>query len=320
MGFEVYVENDFDAMSQKAAELLTGRMRDMTVTQNTQFNLGLATGNSPTGLYRIMAERQHEFNAKKVRTWNLDEYVGLPGTTPEERRQHPESYYRFMHKHLFDLLEPQFAETHIPPGTEIEQGELESALNSSPEDVVIEGADKGEAIDILLTSNNPYLHRIKTELLIQYYRGIVGAGGINYWVVGVGSEGHIAFHESGIPFRHKMFLVHLHESTIRNAVEDGHFKSTAEAPYYAMTMGAAGVAELSDHVLLLASGERKTEPVARSLLGSITPDVPISVLQMYIGNPRKYATYIIDETAAAGILRKEKALAEKGITLRDVRE
>ena len=71
--------------------------------------LGLATGNSPTGLYKHLAEAFNEgrIDAGRVRSFNLDEYVGLPGENAQQRCLHRESYSYFMIQQLFGLLDTQ---------------------------------------------------------------------------------------------------------------------------------------------------------------------------------------------------------------------
>lgn len=73
--------------------------------------LGLATGSTPLPLYRelIRMHREEGLDFKRVRTFNLDEYVGLP---PE----HPMSYHHFMREHLFDHLNIAQKNVHVPNG------------------------------------------------------------------------------------------------------------------------------------------------------------------------------------------------------------
>ncbi|MBQ9036277.1 MAG: glucosamine-6-phosphate deaminase [Erysipelotrichaceae bacterium] len=93
-----------EEISKKAFEI----MHEL-VTSNPKAVLGLATGSSPVGLYELMI-RDHKENGtsyKDVTTFNLDEYVGLP-------KNHPESYYSFMHRNLFDGLDVKEENIHIP--------------------------------------------------------------------------------------------------------------------------------------------------------------------------------------------------------------
>ena len=319
MSFIVYITEDFERMSEVAAGILIPKMQVATVDKLSHFNLGLATGNSPTGLCDKIVARQDEFNPRMVRSWNLDEYVGLPGDTASERVQHPESYAYFMISHLFGRLDPTFLERNVPAGTEIEQNELEQALSESSQYVQMDGTDKGKAVRISEECDNPYLNFIQTKILQAYVGDIRRKGGIDYWVVGSGGKGHIAFHESGISLNHEIMLVKLDDNTVDNAVADGHFPTREKAPNYAISMGAKGVVSYSKNVLLLANGERKTGPIADSLLGVETADVPISILQRNILEEYKHTIYVLDEIAARGILGKKRVLADKGIQIKDIR-
>jgi len=74
--------------------------------------LGLATGRTPLRLYNelIRMHREEGLDFSKITTFNLDEYVGLPGT-------HPQSYRHFMDEHLFRHINIARARTHLPDGT-----------------------------------------------------------------------------------------------------------------------------------------------------------------------------------------------------------
>jgi glucosamine-6-phosphate deaminase len=74
--------------------------------------LGLATGSSPIGLYKELIARYKSgrIDFSQVRTFNLDEYVGLP---PE----HPQSYRYFMEENLFRHVNVKPENIHIPSGT-----------------------------------------------------------------------------------------------------------------------------------------------------------------------------------------------------------
>jgi len=74
--------------------------------------LGLATGSTPVGLYRHLTRlhREQGLSFKKVITFNLDEYYGLP-------RTHPESYWRFMQEQLFAHVDIPENHIHVPDGT-----------------------------------------------------------------------------------------------------------------------------------------------------------------------------------------------------------
>ena len=93
MAFKIYVTKDFDQMSSVAADLVEADIKEKQAVKK-EYVLGLATGNSPTGLYKHLAKA---FNAGRVdsiriRSFNLDEYVGLPRENAQQRALHCESY------------------------------------------------------------------------------------------------------------------------------------------------------------------------------------------------------------------------------------
>ncbi len=317
MSLTVIKTKYFEAMSETAGNIIIQKIRSAQKEQTRKFNLVLPTGKSPIGLYVRMVQRQMEYNANNIRSWNLDEYVGLPGRTSEERRRHPESYNNFMRVHLFDHLNPPFSEYYLPKGTDIEQSELENALKDK-ENYTLVGTDKGKAIIIPNNCKDPYLRWIKEEILDFYLKSIETAGGIDWVIVGSGGRGHIAFHESGIPLELEMLLVKLDDNTIENAVRDGHFKSREKAPRYAVSLGAGGVFKYAKNVLLLAYGQRKTEPIAESLLENVNPNIPISGLQHFAQQEGKRVIYVLDEEAAAGLKGNDEKLEKKGINVIDL--
>jgi glucosamine-6-phosphate deaminase len=127
----------------------------------------------------------------------------------------------------------------------------------------------------------------------------------------------VAFHETGIPFaRNRMLLVKLDDNTVENAVADGHFARKADSPRYAISMGAELVYE-AKCVVLLASGQRKAEPVATSLLEDPTDAVPISHGQ-FLAQRGGEMVYVIDRDAAAGVLEHRAAIERRGIVVEDL--
>lgn len=98
---------DYAALSQRAAEILLAGIR-----RDPRLVLGLPTGRTPVGMYeRVVAECAREYHCfRDVTTFNLDEYVGIA-------REHPGSYFTFMKQHLFDHIDIDRANAHIPDGT-----------------------------------------------------------------------------------------------------------------------------------------------------------------------------------------------------------
>lgn len=101
---KVIVVKDYQAMSDLAAEIIAN-----TIKANQSCTLGLATGSSPIGTYQNLVKdvKAGEISFKDVKTYNLDEYCGIS-------RSHPQSYYYFMHDNLFNHVDIDEANVHIP--------------------------------------------------------------------------------------------------------------------------------------------------------------------------------------------------------------
>lgn len=154
---------NYDEMSQKAAEFLIERIR-----RSPDIKLGLATGGTPVGLYAQLVNDQQKNHTsyRDVTTFNLDEYMGLSG-------EDPNSYRFFMDKHLFNHIDIQKENTHVPSG------------------------DKA----------NPQQQCREYEYQIKKH------GGIDLQVLGIGSNGHIGFNEPGTSFDTETHMVELTPST-----------------------------------------------------------------------------------------------------------
>ena len=92
---------------------------------NENSTLGLATGGSPTGLYAEMIadHKAGNFSYKNIKSYNLDEYVGIS-------YDHPESYHKFMETNLFDHIDIEKENTHVPDAS---AEDLEDALKAYQE-------------------------------------------------------------------------------------------------------------------------------------------------------------------------------------------
>jgi len=315
MTINVIITRDFDHMSEVAAEIVKETIIQ-TLEAKKEFIFGLATGNSPTGTYKRLARMANsgEIDSARIRSFNLDEYVGLPGENSQQRMLHPESYCYFMIQEFFGLLNKKFIETSVPYGCLIDQDQLVNELEAHPKDWSELGTDAGKSILIKENSVSEYLKWIQKTILEGYAQKISDAGGIDLHIIGVGGRGHVAFHESGIPFeRSNVLLVKLDDNTVDNAVKDGHFTAKDESPRYAISMGAELVYK-AKAVLLLANGERKLESVTKSLLNDPTPDIPISYGQIYSKNGGNL-TYVLDKIAGRKLLANKELLKKKGIEI-----
>lgn len=318
MGTTVFVARDFTRMSEVAAGIVIKKTIEI-LKEKDEAVLGLATGNSPTGLYKHFAKAANDgqFDSSRIRSFNLDEYVGLPGDNIQQRVLHKESYAYFMIQELFSHLNKKFLETRVPYGSLIDQKMLIKELKENENDWEFKGTDAGKSIAIKAKPASDYLAWIRKEILDGYVRKIKAVGGIDLQVIGVGGRGHVAFHESGIPFKgSSVMLVKLDGNTISNAVADGHFSKKADSPQYAISMGAQLVYQART-VLLLANGQRKVESVTHSLLGDITPEIPISYGQQYAKQGGELI-YVLDRVAAEGLLANPREIKDRGIVLKNM--
>jgi len=315
MTIKVIITENYESMSQVAAQIVKEKIIQI-LEQQKECVLGLATGNSPTGLYKNLAKMANagEFDCKLIRSFNLDEYIGLPGENCQQRTIHPESYSYFMIQEFFSLLENKFIETSVPYGCLIDQEKFIHELETNREDWTELGKDAGKSIVIKDNPSSEYLSWIRQKVQEEYTRKIENVGGIDLQIIGVGGRGHVAFHESGIPFEDSnVLLVKLEDNTVSNAVLDGHFPSVKDSPRYAVSMGAELVYKAKT-VILLANGERKIEAVAESLLSDPTPDVPISYGQIYSQRGGELI-YVLDKIAGRELLANKETLQQKGIEI-----
>ena len=104
---------------EQSAYLSAGMILDV-VKEKADALLGLATGTTPVPVCRYMAEevQQKKVDFGRVRTINLDEYIGLDG-------EDPNSYLYFMRKHLLDACRIPPERVMIPNGMEDTQAELD---------------------------------------------------------------------------------------------------------------------------------------------------------------------------------------------------
>lgn len=113
-------------------------------------------------------------------------------------------------------------------------------------------------------------------------------------VLGIGSNGHIAFNEPGTPFGSETHIVDLTESTIKD--NSRLFQNIDEVPRQAFTMGLKNIMN-AKKILILANGANKAQAVYGLVKGEVTEQVPASVLQLHPD-----CTLVCDEAAARLIL------------------
>ena len=103
---EIIIVKDRVALAQHAAAIIQKQ-----VENKPDSVLGLATGTTPEDTYALLvkAHKEDGLDFSKVRTFNLDEYLGLP-------RDHDQSYYWFMHDRLFNHINVKPENVHLPDG------------------------------------------------------------------------------------------------------------------------------------------------------------------------------------------------------------
>ncbi len=167
--------------------------------------LGLATGSSPIGVYRelVRMHKEEGLSFKNVITFNLDEYYPIP-------KEHVQSYWYFMHEHLFNHVDIPESNIHIPDGT-------------IPEDKVY-------------------------DFCQNYETAIQEAGGIDLQILGIGRTGHIGFNEPGSGINSPTRMVTLDSLTIADAA--GDFHSQENVPRKAITMGVGTIMQAKHIILM----------------------------------------------------------------------
>lgn len=140
-GMTIYVEKDYQAMSQAAAEMLLAEVK-----ANPQAVLGLATGSTPIGMYQdlVKAYEQGQVDFSKVVTYNLDEYYPI-------RHDNDQSYHYFMRENLFKYINILPENTHVPSG---ETTDVQASANQYDEAIYQLG---GVDLQVLGIGNNGHI-------------------------------------------------------------------------------------------------------------------------------------------------------------------
>lgn len=130
------------------------------------------------------------------------------------------------------------------------------------------------------------------ETFCEWYEAqILKAGGIDLQILGIGANGHIAFNEPGSSLGSRTRIKTL-TGTTREA-NARFFKDASQVPKYAITMGVGTVMDAKE-LILLASGESKTDAIQATCEGPVTAMWPATIVQMH-----RQATVIVDEAAAS---------------------
>ena len=123
------------------------------------------------------------------------------------------------------------------------------------------------------------------------YNALLAENTVDLQILGIGSNGHIAFNEPGTPFDSITHVVDLTETTIKD--NSRLFNSIDDVPKQAFTMGLSNIMT-AKKIVVLANGANKAKAVYGMVHGEITEDIPASILQNHSD-----CTLICDEAAAA---------------------
>lgn len=209
---------DYDTLSQMAANIVSKEIARCRTT-----NLGLPTGGTPIGMYEKLV-KDKTIDWRYVKTFNLDEYVGIDPN-------HPESYHNFMARHLHD---------HV----------------NIPKD---------------------YIHFPDPKCPLKYDELITQSGALDLLVMGMGSNGHVAFNEPGTDVMTSTHITDLTEQTIKD--NSRFFNSIDEVPTQAVTMGLQTILH-ANKILLLVTGKKKLKVLQKAIW---KPDysIPVSIINSH---------------------------------------
>jgi glucosamine-6-phosphate deaminase len=165
-------------------------------------------------------------------------------------QKHPQSYHYFMNEHFFQHVNIPKQNVFIPSGT---------------------------------TDNY--------AAFCQWYeKRICECGGIDLQILGIGSDGHIAFNEPTSSLGSRTRIKTLARQTIDDNAR--FFDSPDQVPIYAITMGVGTILE-ARQIMLLANGAKKAAAVAAAVEGPVTSMITASALQLH-----RDVVVILDREAA----------------------
>ncbi|MFE9234831.1 glucosamine-6-phosphate deaminase [Cellulosimicrobium funkei] len=125
-----------------------------------------------------------------------------------------------------------------------------------------------------------------------YEESIAGAGGVDLQILGIGTDGHIAFNEPGSSLasrtRIKTLTAQTREDNARFFGDD-----VERVPRHCLTQGLATIMS-ARHLVLLATGKGKAEAVHQLVEGPVSAMWPATIMQMH-----PHATVLVDDAAAS---------------------
>jgi glucosamine-6-phosphate deaminase len=200
----IEIHEDSKSASKKVAQQIAALIKEKAAKKE-HCVLGMATGSTPKTLYAelVRLHKEEGLSFKNVITFNLDEYYPMKPDAPQ-------SYHTFMHKHLFQHIDIDSKNIHIPDGT-IEKSSMHAYAGA-------------------------------------YEKAIDDAGGIDLQILGIGLNGHIGYNEPGSSRNSLTKIAALDISTrLANANE---FSNISDVPRLALTMGLSTILKSKKIVLL----------------------------------------------------------------------
>ncbi|OUS06788.1 glucosamine-6-phosphate deaminase [Rhodobacterales bacterium 52_120_T64] len=170
---------------------------------------------------------------------------------------HPCSYHKFMRDIFFSKTDFDVARAHLPHGNT--------------------GDPEAESED--------------------YENLVLGAGGIDLQLLGIGENGHIGFNEPTSSFRSLTRIKTLTKSTID--ANRRFFEAPAEPPKYAITMGIETILR-GKMIAVLATGKNKSGAVATMVEGAMGAYCPATALQLH-----RHTTVVLDQAAASELKMRD---------------
>jgi len=226
------IHPDYQTASRWAAQYIAEKIN--SYKKKEPFVLGLPTGSSPLGIYKefIKMNKEGKLSFKNVRTFNMDEYVGL-------NAGHPQSYHYFMMENLFNHIDIDRSSINI--------------LNGMTKD-------------------------IENECRL-YEETIAKEGGIELFLGGMGSDGHIAFNEPGSSLTSRTRVKTLTAET--KAANARFFGGDPEkVPGTALTVGVGTVMDARE-VLIIVNGRSKARALRAVVEEGVNHMWTLSCLQLH---------------------------------------
>lgn len=241
IAMNVIIRDTYEEMSKYAAQVIADMVR-----AKPNCVLGLATGSTPIGTYRelIRMHKEEGLDFSQVKTFNLDEYLGL-GIDLNKPYAQDQSYARFMYEELFRHINVRKENIHIPNGKAENPEEFCKAYE--------EEIKKAGGIDLQL----------------------LGIGGDGHWAFN--EPGSSLASRTRVEALTKQTLDDNYESFYKKA---GFTRD--QMPHYAITMGIGTILE-ARNLLMIANGKKKAGVVAKALEGPVTSQVTASAIQLFSG-------------------------------------